>query len=186
MELPDEYGLSSDSLRGSTQMIRTDIVGINDDNRRDPYTGNKLSRLPLSLNERRALHAVGQFVDEDGQQIDGVTGNPKDMHPDVLAYPLPVSANTYPSASATVQLFAPPIGAPTPAVAANQPIPTAVEEESLTAEEWALRDKEPETPKRMSRAEWQATQIDTPTSPLTKPRESLDFPPPIGASSDVG
>ena len=66
-ELPDEYGLSSDSLRGSHEHIAHTLV--NASGQMDPFTRREVSRGPLSTNELRTLHSAGVFVDENGDQI---------------------------------------------------------------------------------------------------------------------
>lgn len=83
-ELPDEYGLSSDSLRGSHQHIRLDLIGANPDDNIDPYSRKGMTRLPLSLNEIRALEAVGLRVDADGYE--------RPLEPVVVQAPIPVQA----------------------------------------------------------------------------------------------
>lgn len=67
VEIPDEYGLSSDSLRGSTQHIRPDLIAAV--GRVSPDTGNPLMRAPLSRNEIIALRGVGLLVDENGYEV---------------------------------------------------------------------------------------------------------------------
>ena len=66
VEIPDENGLSSDSLRGSHQYIRPDLVDASDS--RDPLTGRPNPRAKLSVNEIRALEDVGVLVDENGYE----------------------------------------------------------------------------------------------------------------------
>lgn len=58
IEIPDEYGLSSDSMRGSHQFIQPHQVGAD----------GPLARLPLSANEIRALEDKGILVDADGYE----------------------------------------------------------------------------------------------------------------------
>lgn len=57
-EIPDEYGLSSDSLRGSHTFVQPHQVGADGPN----------ARLPLSRNEIRALQDKGILVDADGYE----------------------------------------------------------------------------------------------------------------------
>lgn len=66
-ELPDEYGLSQDSLRGSADQIQHDLVGVED--RTDPFTRRPVTRGPLSRNELLALHSAGRYVDENGEPL---------------------------------------------------------------------------------------------------------------------
>jgi len=66
VEIPDEYGLSSDSLRGSHQYIAPHLVDAEDS--RDPMTGRPNPRAKLSANERLALRNTGMLVDENGYE----------------------------------------------------------------------------------------------------------------------
>lgn len=66
VEIPDEYGLSSDSLRGSHQYVAPHLVDAQDS--RDPMTGRPNPRAKLSANERLALRNTGMLVDEDGYE----------------------------------------------------------------------------------------------------------------------
>lgn len=67
IEIPDANGLSSDSLRGSTQHIRPDLIGAT--GRVSPDTGQPLTRDPLSASEILALRGVGLLVDENGYEV---------------------------------------------------------------------------------------------------------------------
>lgn len=64
--LPDEYGLSPDSLRGSHQFVRPDLVDSQDS--KDPLTGRPNPRATLSVNEVAALENAGILVDENGYE----------------------------------------------------------------------------------------------------------------------
>jgi len=66
IEIPDEHGLSSDSLRGSHQFVRPDLVDSQDS--KDPLTGRPNGREKLSANEVLALEQVGILVDENGYE----------------------------------------------------------------------------------------------------------------------
>jgi len=66
IEIPDEHGLSSDSLRGSHYFVRPDLVGAEDT--RDPLTNRPNGRAPLSANEILTLENVGILVDENGYE----------------------------------------------------------------------------------------------------------------------
>jgi hypothetical protein len=133
VEIPDEYGLSSDSLRGSVMHIRPDLVGADPNQRRDPYTGQGLTREPLSMNERVALRTIGTYVDQDGNREEPP---PIERRPVDYAYP---QTATIPAAT----------GGISPGVL----FPPSVDEQ-LTAEEWEQR--EANEPHRMTRAEWLA------------------------------
>lgn len=65
-EIPDEHGLSSDSMRGTHHFIRPDLVGAQDS--KDPMTGRPNSRATLSANEIYTLEAAGMLVDADGYE----------------------------------------------------------------------------------------------------------------------
>lgn len=65
-EIPDEHGLSSDSMRGTHHFIRPDLVGAQDS--KDPMTGRPNSRAKLSANEIYTLEAAGMLVDADGYE----------------------------------------------------------------------------------------------------------------------
>jgi len=82
IEIPDEHGLSSDSLRGSHQFIRPDLV--DSDGTRDPLTNRPNGRAPLSTNEIRALENVGILVDENGYE--------REPEPVEAIAPVPVTA----------------------------------------------------------------------------------------------
>jgi hypothetical protein len=77
-DLPDEYGLSSDSLRGSHQFIQPHLV---DSDGIDPLTGRPNPRVSLSRNEVRALENVGILVDENGYE--------REPEPVVAVAPIP-------------------------------------------------------------------------------------------------
>lgn len=79
VEIPDEYGLSSDSLRGSHQFVAPHLVDAEDS--RDPMTGRPNPRAKLSANERLALRNTGMLVDEDGYE--------QEPEPIVPAAPIP-------------------------------------------------------------------------------------------------
>lgn len=66
IEIPDEYGLSSDSLRGSHQFVRADLVDSQDS--KDPLTARPNPRAKLSTNEILALENAGILVDENGYE----------------------------------------------------------------------------------------------------------------------
>jgi hypothetical protein len=119
VEIPDEYGLSSDSLRGSVMHIRPDLVGADPNQRRDPYTGQGLTREPLSMNERVALRTIGTYVDQDGNREEPP---PIERRPVDYAYP---QTATIPAAT----------GGISPGVL----FPPSVDEQ-LTAEEWEQRE----------------------------------------------
>jgi hypothetical protein len=77
-DLPDEYGLSSDSLRGSHHFVQPHLVGSEG---LDPLTGRPNPRDPLSRTEIRALQDVGILVDEDGYE--------REPEPVVAVAPIP-------------------------------------------------------------------------------------------------
>lgn len=79
-DIPDEYGLSSDSLRGSHQFIRPDLIDNQDS--RDAYTGRPTPRATLSHNEIVALENTGMLVDENGYE--------REPEPVVQAAPIPL------------------------------------------------------------------------------------------------
>jgi predicted component of type VI protein secretion system len=57
--LPDANGLSVDSLRGSEQFIRPDLIGKAELNEKTPYQQH-VTRDPLSLHERSTLVYAGR------------------------------------------------------------------------------------------------------------------------------
>ncbi len=105
VEVPDENGLSSDSLRGSHHFIQPHLVGSEDS--RDALTGRPNPRDPLSRNEIRALENVGMLVDENGYE--------REPEPVVQTAPQPLmqprvrSKDAAPAGNTDVDPFALPI-----------------------------------------------------------------------------
>lgn len=111
--LPDANGLSVDSLRGSEQFIRPDLIGKAELNEKAPYQQH-VTRDPLSLHERSALvyaGRAGEIPDEPLPDVLAPIPQPVANSAD-RALEHPVSDQTVPSRTVNPADPTTPAGAP--------------------------------------------------------------------------
>lgn len=175
-EIPDESGLSSDSLRGSVHLIRVDLIGADPQARIDPNTGRGLTRGPLTANEKLALHTAGYLVDENGQPLEGEDLNtvPSAFRP--IPQPQPMQTFGIPGMTPVAPNTGGPV-TPVPNTRANPLVNMSTADavdDRLTEAQWRAKYDRQNAPAGVT------------TAPLAESAPIRPFgSPPVGSATDV-